>query len=86
MITDSNLSLKQITKPTAHGIRKQSELVLNRNSRFFAVLLRGWIIDPIFKEKNECASALKKVKRLCKDFGFTTGMVKGSLAKGPGGK
>ena len=25
---------------------------------------------------------LKKVKRLCKEFGFTAGMLKGSLAEG----
>ncbi len=32
--------------------------------------------------KNERANALKKVKRLCKKFGFTAGMLKGSLAEG----
>jgi hypothetical protein len=35
---------------------------------------------------NERADALKKVKRLCKEFGFTAGMLKGSLAKGRGEK
>jgi hypothetical protein len=33
-------------------------------------------------EKNERANALKKVKGLFKEFGFTAGMVKGSLAEG----
>jgi hypothetical protein len=33
-------------------------------------------------EKNERANALKEVKRLCKEFGFTAGMHKGSLAEG----
>ena len=33
-------------------------------------------------KKNECANALRGVKRLCKEFGFTAGMLKGSLAKG----
>jgi hypothetical protein len=37
-------------------------------------------------KKNKCATALKEVKRLCKEFGFTAGMLKGSLAKGRGGK
>ena len=37
-------------------------------------------------KKNERANALKKVKRLCKEFGFTTGMLKGALAKGRSGK
>ena len=33
-------------------------------------------------KKNERANALKKVKRLCKEFGFTAGMFKGALAVG----
>jgi hypothetical protein len=33
-------------------------------------------------KKNESADALKKVKRLCKEFGFTAGMLKGALAEG----
>ena len=32
-------------------------------------------------KKNECANALKEVKRLCKEFGFTAGMIKGALAE-----
>ena len=33
-------------------------------------------------KKKERANALKEVKRLCKEFGFTSGMLKGSLAEG----
>ena len=33
-------------------------------------------------KKNERANALKEVKRLCKEFGFTDRMLKGSLAVG----
>jgi hypothetical protein len=33
-------------------------------------------------KKNERTSALKEVKRLCKEFGFTAGIFKGALAKG----
>ena len=33
-------------------------------------------------KKNELANALKEVKRLCKEFGFTARMLKGSLAEG----
>lgn len=33
-------------------------------------------------KKNERANALKEVKWLCKEFGFTAGMLKGSLAEG----
>jgi len=32
-------------------------------------------------KKNECANALKEVKRLCKEFGFTAGMLNGALAE-----
>ena len=35
-------------------------------------------------KKNERANALKEVKHLCKEFGFTAGMLKGSLVKGRG--
>jgi hypothetical protein len=31
--------------------------------------------------KNERANAFKEVKLICKDFGFTADMLKGSLAK-----
>jgi hypothetical protein len=37
-------------------------------------------------KKRERADALKKVKELCKEFGFTAGMLKGALAKGKGEK
>ena len=37
------------------------------------------MIEP---KKNESANAPKEVKRLCKEFGFTAGMLKGALAKG----
>ena len=30
-------------------------------------------------KKNERAEALKTVKKLCKEFGFTAGMLRGSL-------
>ena len=33
-------------------------------------------------KKNERANALKEVKRLCKEFGFTAGIHKGALAEG----
>ena len=33
-------------------------------------------------KKNERANALQEVKRLCKEFGFTAGMLKGALAEG----
>ena len=32
-------------------------------------------------KKNERATALREVKRLWKEFGFTAGMLKGSLAE-----
>ena len=33
-------------------------------------------------KKNKCANAPKEVKRLCKGFGFTPGMLKGALVEG----
>ena len=33
-------------------------------------------------KKNERTSPLKEVKRLCKEFGFTAGMLKSALAEG----
>jgi len=33
-------------------------------------------------KKSERTNALKEVKRLCKEFGFTAGMLKGALAEG----
>lgn len=37
-------------------------------------------------KERERKDALKKVRELCKEFGFTAGMLKGSLAKGRGSK
>ena len=37
-------------------------------------------------KKNERANALKEVKCLCKEFGFTAGMLKSALARGRGEK
>jgi len=34
------------------------------------------------ENKNEHTNALKEVRRLCKEFGFTVGMLKGALAEG----
>ena len=39
-------------------------------------------LQMVEAKKNERANALKEVKGLFKEFGFTTGMVKGSLAEG----
>ena len=33
-------------------------------------------------KKNEFKDALKEVKRLCKELGFTAGMLRGSIAEG----
>ena len=37
-------------------------------------------------KKNERANALKELKRLCKEFSFTAGVLKGSIVKGRGNK
>ena len=36
----------------------------------------------VLANKNELANALKEVKRLCKEFDFTAGVLKGTLAEG----
>jgi len=33
-------------------------------------------------KKNERANALKQAKRLCKEFGFTAGVLKGTFSEG----
>ncbi len=33
-------------------------------------------------KKNKLANAMKEVKRLCKEYDFTAGILKGSLAEG----
>jgi hypothetical protein len=40
----------------------------------------------IMTKKNERANALKKVKRHCKEFGFSAGMLISPLTKGRGKK
>ena len=40
------------------------------------------IQQQMAEAKNERTSVLKEVKRLCKGFGFTAGMLKGSIAEG----
>jgi len=37
-------------------------------------------------KKNERTNAPKEVKHLCKEFGYTAGMLKSALAKGRGEK
>ena len=37
-------------------------------------------------KKNERVNALRRVKHLCKEFSFTTGMLKGPLTSGCGGE
>jgi hypothetical protein len=38
--------------------------------------------EMVEAKKDERADALKEVKCLCKEFGFTAGMLKGALAEG----
>ena len=45
-------------------------------------ILTNAVQQMVEAKKNERANALKEVKRLCKEFGFTAGMLKGALAEG----
>ncbi len=38
--------------------------------------------EMVEAKKRERSEALKKVRSLCKEFGFTAGMLKGALASG----
>ena len=40
------------------------------------------IQQQMIETKNERANSLKEVKRLCKEFGISAGMLNGSLTKG----
>ncbi|MDA9837101.1 hypothetical protein N9C20_05150 [Luminiphilus sp.] len=42
--------------------------------------------QTIEANKGECDNALKEVKRLCKGFYFTAGLLKVVFARGPGEK
>jgi hypothetical protein len=44
------------------------------------------ISEMIETKKNERTNVLREVKRLCKKFGFTAGILKGLLARGCGEK
>jgi len=44
------------------------------------------IQQQMIETKNERANSLKEVKRLCKEFGISAGMLNGSLTKGTGEK
>ena len=47
------------------------------------IAIQQWIGEA---KKNERADVRKEGKRLCKEFGFNAGMLKGALAKGLGEK
>ena len=60
---------------------------MSANKTHFSLLAMEAIQQQMVEaKKNERANALKEVKRLCKEFGFTAGMLKGALAKGRGEK
>ena len=74
------------------------ELKLSNNTSLKQIdswfrIWQSWIMKTVYiltneaqqmveAKKNERANALKEVKRLCKEFGFTAGMLKGALAEG----
>ena len=58
------------------GFRKKT----NTHVKAYALAVKQQ--QMVEAKKNERANALKEVKRLCKEFGFTAGMLKGALAEG----
>ena len=72
-------SLKTSAKHLDYGIYYQKSLDADISLKAEMEAIQQQIVEA---KKNERANALKEVKRLCKEFGFTAGMLKGSLAKG----
>ena len=60
------------------------KIILNRWRREMKSEIKIIKQQMIEAKKDERANAMKEVKRLCKEFGFTAGMLKGSLAVGRG--
>ena len=56
-------------------------IILLKSSKFSRIWLGGVDVTEEAK-KNERTNFLKEVKRLCREFGFTAGMLKGVLAEG----
>ena len=51
-------------------------------AQYSEVVALDIIPEKVEAKKNERVNVLKEIKRLCKEFGFTAGMLKGSLAEG----
>ena len=67
-------------------VTSRSHEKLSDDSRLTSKKMEAIQQQMVEAKKNERANALKEVKRLCKEFGFTAGMLKGALAKGRGEK
>ena len=51
---------------------------ISPKGQFFILKVR----NMVGANKNDCATTLKEIKRLCEEFVFTDGMLKGTLAQG----
>ena len=74
MLNDTDLNDRKLTFTCVDALSDASTLATIKSTQQ----------QMVEAKKNERANALKEVKRLCKEFGFTAGMLKGSLAKGRG--
>jgi len=70
---------KSIYKPYRNSLQRRCEMKSYDELKAEMEVIQQQIIEA---KKNERANALKEVKRLCKEFGYTAGMLKGSLADG----
>ena len=78
-----NKSALQDIQQALNAIRSEIERVDDETKWAALELMLGTSSSVVaLAKKNERANALKEVKRLCKEFGFTAGMLKGSLAEG----
>ena len=79
---------RKLTVEETKRLAKLEEIAdkLRRDENVQNRQLQTWLsadeYAQIEAEWDERANALKEVKRLCKEFGFTAGMLKGALAKG----
>ena len=73
----SGLTFRQIADMCGTSVAQIEKTYYHLNAEMEAIQQQ-----MVEAKKNERANALKEVKRLCKEFGFTAGMLKGSLAEG----
>jgi hypothetical protein len=74
---------KQSRKLDSDGEIVRRQTFTNEKWKTFYVTMRSYSAKKALEPTQaELEAAMKEVKRLCKEFGFTAGMLKDSLAEG----